>query len=61
MSMRSALGTAAVLFGEDGAIVEDGEVAFGVVLVAGWAITGAAIVKAKRPSGNRENLNIVVS
>jgi hypothetical protein len=33
----------------------------GVVVVAGWAITGPAIVKANSPMGSRENFSIFIS
>jgi hypothetical protein len=64
----SALGAAALLrvsgvaaFGAAGAVTEDGELELGAVVVAGWAITGAAIVNANSPMGSRENLNISFS
>jgi hypothetical protein len=53
-----AFGTA----GTAGAIVDDGGVTvLGLVVVAGWAITGAAMVKARKPIANRENFNILIS
>jgi hypothetical protein len=67
MSTVSIFGAAAVLrvsavgaFGA-GAIVDEGEVVLGVVVVAGWAITGPAIVNANSPMGSRENLSIFIS
>jgi hypothetical protein len=59
MSMRSVFGEATVVFCDAGAIVDGAAVAFGALLVAGCAITGPAIVNARRPIGNRANLNIV--
>jgi hypothetical protein len=68
MSTISALGAAALLrvsgvaaFGAAGAVIEDGELEFGVAVVTGWAITGAAIVNANSPMGSRENFNISFS
>jgi hypothetical protein len=71
MSTVSIFGAAAVLraseagvfgvAGTAGAIVDDGEVVLGVVVVAGWANTGPAIVKANSPKGSRENFNIFIS
>jgi hypothetical protein len=64
----SALGAAALLrvsgvatFGAAGAVTEDEELELGAVVVAGWAITGAAIVNANSPMGSRENFNISFS
>jgi len=64
----SALGAAALLrvsgvaaFGAAGAVTEDEELVLGAVVVAGWAITGAAIVNANSPMGSRENFNISYS
>src|SRR6185437_5211666 len=54
ISELDAFGTA----GAAGAMVEGGELLGGVVVVAGWAITGAAIVNAKSPIGSRINLII---
>src|SRR6516164_9089497 len=47
--------------GIPGAVVEDGAVVPGVVVAAGWAITGAATVKANSPIGNRINFSILIS
>jgi hypothetical protein len=41
-----------------GGVVADGEAAPGVVVVAGCANTGAAIVKARMPTGTRIDLSI---
>src|SRR5437899_250516 len=69
MSTMSAFGAVAVLrasevpaFGVAGTLgavmVAAGGVVLGEVVAAGCAITGAAIVKANRPIGNRINLCI---
>jgi hypothetical protein len=68
MSTMSIFGAAALLrvseveafgvAGTAGAIVDDGELVVGVVVVAGCAITGAAMVKANSPIGSRVNFNI---
>jgi hypothetical protein len=50
-----------VALGAAGAVTDDGEFEFGVAVVAGWAIAGAAIVNANSPMGSRENLNISFS
>jgi len=67
MSTIPAFGTAAVLCdagsetfgaaGIAGAIAPAGGVGL-VVVVAGWAKTGAAIVSANSPMGSRESFNI---
>ena len=44
-----------------GAVVAGGEVGFGIVVAAGCANTGAAIVKARMPAGIRIYLNISIS
>src|SRR5215472_14469099 len=44
-----------------GAVVAGGEVGFGIVVAAGCANTGAAIVKARMPAGIRIYLNILIS
>jgi hypothetical protein len=44
-----------------GAVAADGEFGFGIVVAAGWANTGAAIVKARMPTGARIDLNIFIS
>jgi hypothetical protein len=71
MSTVSVFGAAAVLRASEagafgvavtaGAIVDDGVLVLGVVVVAGWAITGPAIVKANSPMGSRENFSIFIS
>jgi hypothetical protein len=71
MSTVSIFGAAAVLRASEvgafgvavtaGAIVDEGEVVLGVVVVAGCAITGPAIVNANSPMGSRENFNIFIS
>src|SRR6516165_2240706 len=44
-----------------GTVVAGGEVGFGIVVAAGCANTGAAIVKARMPAGIRIYLNILIS
>jgi len=66
MSTISALGAAALLRVSGVAAFEvtgatDGTLELGVVVIAGWAITGAAIVNANSPMGSRENFNISYS
>jgi hypothetical protein len=46
--------------GAEGAVVAAGGVGF-VVVVAGWAKTGAAMVSASKPRGSRESFNIDLS
>jgi hypothetical protein len=44
-----------------GAVVAGGEVGFAIVVAAGCANTGAAIVKARMPAGIRIYFNILIS